>query len=144
VMDHQRVPKKGYQALKTASQPLLPVWRPVVTQFNPGDMLTWGASFLEGVQLINDFPYGFKGLKVEVKVVGPQEKVIFKDSGICDIGPDGISKPFESTERFSHIKGFAVPKNARPGEYQIRLSVTDRKGRKIAHNETSVQVVIKK
>jgi beta-mannosidase len=144
VMDVDRIPKKGYAALKTASQPLLPLWRSIVTQFNPGDTISWGESLLEGVMLINDFPYGFKGLKVDLKLVGPRENVIFKDTGICNLGPDCIAKPFEGKVRLSHIKGFAIPKTAKPGEYQVRLVVMDRKGKKIAHNETPIQVVRKK
>ncbi len=144
VMDHNRVPKKGYEALKTASQPLLPLYRPIVTQFNPGDTLGWGQSLLEGVLVINDFPHGFKGLKVEIKVVGPGEKVIYKDAGTCHVGPDCIVQPFEASQRFAHIQGFAIPKNARPGEYQIRLAVKDRQGKKIGHNASSFQVVKKK
>src|ERR1035438_7418847 len=117
---------------------------PIVTQFNPGDTLGWGQSLLEGVLLINDYPHAFKGLKVEIKVVGPKEKVIYKDVRVCDVEADCIGKPFETNQRFAHIKGFAIPKNAKPGEYQVRVAVADRKGKKIAHNESSFQVVRKK
>ena len=144
VVDYHRTPKKGYETLKTASQPLLPLWRPIITQFNPGDMLSWGQSLLEGVWMINDYPHAFKGLKVELRVVGPKEKLIFKDAATCDLEADSLAKPFESKERLAHIKGFAIPKNAKPGEYQVRLAVFDKKGKKIAHNETSVQVVKRK
>ncbi len=80
--------------------------------------------------MINDYPHGFKGLKVELRVVGPKEKVIFKDAGTCDLEADSLAKPFESKERLAHIKGFAIPKNAKPGEYQVRLAVFDRKVKK--------------
>jgi beta-mannosidase len=54
VVDYYRKPKEGYEALKTASQPLLPVWRAHVTQYNRGDVVNWGNSFLSNLHLIND------------------------------------------------------------------------------------------
>jgi beta-mannosidase len=144
VVDYFRKPKPGYLALQTASQPLLPVWRAHVTQYNRMDVVNWGHSFLKSLDMVNDFPYAFKGLKVEARVVDPKGKTLFREAKTCDIPADSVSKPFDTGERFAHMKGFTVPKGARYGDYQVRIRVWDRKGKLAAHNEQGFKVVPKK
>ncbi len=144
VVDYFRKPKLGYQALQTASQPLLPLWRTWITQYNRGDMLNWGNSFLEGVMMINDYPYPLKGLKVEARVVDPKGKILFRDKGICNVPADCVVKPFEGKMRLNHIKGFAIPAKALFGTYQIQIKVWNKAGKLIAYNEENIKVVPKK
>jgi beta-mannosidase len=144
VVDYFRKPKLGYQALQTASQPLLPLWKTYVTQYNPGDILNWGDSFLKGLILVNDFPHGFKGLKVEARVVNPKGKTLFREVRKCDVEADCVARPFDTKERFAHIKGFVIPEKAVPGTYEIQIRIWDRKGKFLSHNEQEIQVVKKK
>ncbi len=144
VVDYFRKPKEGYKALQTASQPLLPVWRTHVTQYNRKDILNWGHSFLKGLHLVNDFPYAWKRLKVETRVVDPKGKTLFREKGTCDIAADSTSMPFATNERFAHMEAFVIPENARYGDYQVRIRIWDPKGKLVAHNEQDFKVVPKK
>jgi beta-mannosidase len=144
VVDYFRKPKEGYRALQTASQPLLPVWRAHVTQYNRGDILNWGNSFLSSLNMVNDFPYAFKGLKVEARVVNPKGKVLFREARTCDIAADSVSSPFDAKQRFAHMKGFTVPEKALFGVYQVQIRVWDKKGKPVARNEQEFTVVPKK
>jgi len=144
VVDYFRKPKRGYAALQTASQPLLPLWRTWITQYNRGDILNWGASFLERVLLVNDYPNPFKGLQVEVRLADPKGKILFRDKKSCNVPADSVVQPFVAPMRFNHIKGFAVPAQAAYGTYEVRLRVWDKRGKLIAHNEHEIKVVPKK
>ncbi|HJT23578.1 MAG TPA: glycoside hydrolase family 2 TIM barrel-domain containing protein [bacterium] len=144
VVDYFRKPKQGYFALQTVSQPLLPVWRIQTTRYNRGDVLNWGASFLTGLQMINDYPNPLKGLKVEARVVNPRGKVLFRESRTCDVPADSVTQPFAAQERFNHTKGFTIPEKGVYGTYQVQLRVWDKKGKLMAHNEQDFEVVPKK
>jgi beta-mannosidase len=144
VVDYFRKPKEGYEALKTVSQPLLPVWRTYVTQYNRGDIINWGSSFLNNLQLINDYPYSFRGLKIEARVVDPKGKVLFREKRSCNIQADCVVQPFVTKERFNHTQGFKVPEKGLFGTYQVQLKVWDRTGKFLAHNEQEFRIVPKK
>jgi hypothetical protein len=77
-------------------------------------------------------------------VLDPKGKILCREARTCDIPADSVSKPFETGERFAHMKGFTVPKKARYGQYQVALRVWDRKGKLVAHNEQDFKVVPKK
>jgi len=142
VVDYFLKPKKGYYALQTVSQPLLPVLRLSVTQFNRGDVLGWGP-FLGPLTLVNDSPRPLKGLRVEGRVVDPRGKALLREKHSCNVPADSVVKPFEVQKRFNHIRGFTVPPQARFGEYEIQLRVRDAQGKLIAHNEHGFKVVPK-
>ena len=144
VVDYFRKPKEGYRALQTASQPLLPVWRIHTTRYNRGDVLNWGSSFLTGLQVINDYPHAFQGLKVEARVVDPKGKVLFRETRTCAVPADSVTQPFAAQERFNHTKGFTIPDKGLYGAYQVQLRVWDKKGKLVAHNEQDFEVVPKK
>lgn len=144
VVDYFRRPKMGYKALQTASQPLLPIWRLNRSQFNPGDMLNWGGSFLSGLTLVNDYPRGFKGLKVELRVTDPRGRMLYREKNSCNIPADCVVKPFEVQGHFNHTKGFKIPDNAPGGVYQVQVRLWDKAGKPIAQNEQEFKVVPKK
>ncbi len=144
VVDYFRKPKLGYFALQTASQPLLPVWRLHSTRFNRGDVVNWGKSFLANLQVVNDYPYPLKGLKVEIRVADPAGKILFREGRTCGVPADSVSQPFAVQERFNHTKGFTVPEKGRYGTYRIEMRVWDRRGKLAAQNEERFEVVPKK
>lgn len=61
VIDYFRKPKKGYWTLKQVYQPLLLIFLPERPIFTIGDSLR-GMFYL-----VNDYPYGFKDVKVEIE-----------------------------------------------------------------------------
>jgi len=144
VVDYFRKLKLGYTALQKASQPLLPLWRAWITQYNPGDTFHWGNSLLEGALLVNDYPRTLKGAKVEVRVLDPKGKILYSEKGSCNVPPDCVVKPFEAKMRYNHMKGFKVPLKAAYGTYEIRMLVRDRKNKLMAQNEWEFKVVPKK
>lgn len=144
VVDYFRKPKAGYEALKTASQPLLPVWRTLITQYNRGDTFNWGVSLLNSLNVVNDLPYSFKGLRVEARVVDPRGKTLYRDKRTCNVPADCVVQPFEAKMRYNHIKGFTIPAKAPYGTYQVRVKVWNKSGKAIAANEQDFTVVPKK
>lgn len=143
VVDYFRKPKKGYGALAAASQPLLPLGRPLVRRFNRGDVFSWGKSLLKDLKIINDFPYGLKGLRVELRILDPKGRALFKERGTCSVPADCVAEPFQTVERFNHIKGFSIPTRAAYGTYRIETRIL-KGGKAVAHNEQEFEVVPKK
>jgi beta-mannosidase len=143
VVDYFRKPKEGYEALKTASQPLLPVWRAHISQYNRGDVFNWGVSLLNSLQVVNDFPTAFKGLTAEARVVAPNGKVLHRDKRPCDIPADCVVQPFEAKKRYNHIKGFKVPEKAPFGQYRVEVWLA-KGGKVLARNDYQFSVVPKK
>lgn len=143
VVDYFRVPKAGYEALKTASQPLLPVWRAHISQYNRGDVFNWGVSLLGSLMVVNDFPHEFKNLTAEAKVVDPKGKVLLRDRRTCNISKDCVVQPFEPSKRWNHIKGFKVPEKAPFGTYRVLVSLS-KSGKVLAKNDYEFNVVPKK
>ncbi len=143
VVDYFRNPKEAYRALQTASQPLLPLWRPHVNRFNPGDVLFWGKSLLRELVLINDFGKPIKGLRVEARVMDSRSRVIFREKRICGVKADCVAKPFDTPDRFNHQEGFHLPLKGPLGVYRAEFKVRNRTGNLIAHNEREFEVVEK-
>jgi beta-mannosidase len=143
VVDYFRRPKSGYDALRTVSQPLLPVWRIYTTQYNRGDILHWGASFLGCLVIVNDFPKAFKGLRVEGRIVNPRGKVLFRKRATCSVAADCIVRPFPDKHISIEPNGLNIPMDAAYGTYEVQFRLWDNKGKPVAHNEEKFQVVPK-
>ncbi len=143
VVDYFRNPKEGYRALQEASQPLLPLWRPLANRFNPGDMLFWGDSLLKELVLINDFGKSLKGLRVEARVVDSGGRILFREKKTCGVKADCVVRPFENQERLNHKQSFKLPSRGSTGIYRAEFKVWDRAGKLLAHNEREFEVVAK-
>jgi len=136
VVDYYRIPKKGYFALKTAMQPLYPGFRLMTKTLSQGDLIGWGTLWTQ-IFIINDFPYEFKDLKINLQIVDPDGKPYFDISNeIKQIKPDCIVNPFEK-QVIENFEGdqFRVPKDAKLGIHKIKLTLYDSENKKIAENE---------
>jgi beta-mannosidase len=142
VLDVERNPKLGFFALKTACQPLLPVWRNMTPQVIQGENLNWGGEFLKHLVVVNDYPNEFKGLLVELTVEDPRKKVIHREKKVCPKVPaDSVTRPFETPHH--HSDGTEPPrskKNGPAGDYTVRIRL--KQGSKVlSENSETIRVV---
>jgi len=143
VIDSDRVPKKGYFALKKAMQPLLPGFRLFTSRVKQGDEVGWGILW-KMLYVINDLQKGFQSLKLRITISGPDNKPYFKKtSPKFDIKPDSLTYPFEDGMVFESFENdsFKIPVNAKPGIHVIITELIDHKGRILAANDARVTVI---
>jgi beta-mannosidase len=144
VVDHARVPKQGYHALKTACQPLLPVLRSTVPRFNPGDKFNWGGRFLKELIVVNDYPREFRNLKVVLTVQDPRGRTVLTERRTCDVAADCVARPFETYDH--HGDGSRPPRAPEKGPlgtYVLRVRLLQG-SRLLAENHETYEVVAKK
>ncbi len=143
VTDSDRVPKKGYYALKKAMQPVLPGFRLFTSRVKQGDEVGWGVLW-KMLYVINDLQKSFKGLRIRINICGPDKKVYFnKITPKFDIGPDSLNYPFEDGMVFESFENdsFKIPLDAKPGKHIISTELIDSKGVVMAHNESVITVI---
>ncbi len=144
VLDFDRRPKAGYHALKTACQPLLPIWRNGVPRVNPGWKMNWGGRFLRDLIVVNDLPTGFKNLRADLVVLNPRGKVIHSESGVFSVGADTVSRPLTTDAHHGDdTQPLLAPVKGPLGDYTVRVRLL--KGRRIlAENTETIPVVSRK
>ncbi len=143
VVDYFRNPKLGYEALKMVCQPILPVWRKSVRQFNPKDVLNWGDSFLRELMIVNDLPRSFKNIKVIIQVMNPRKKVIYQENARCSLEADCVARPFAHYEKGFHQTNFSLPEKALLGTYTVWIKLFDGHGKVLSSNCENFEVISK-
>ena len=140
VVDYFRVPKKGYYALKTAMQPLLPCYRLVTKKVAAGEQIGWG-SLWPMLTVINDLHQDFKNVSFRVSLRSPDNKRYFTAEKKADIKADCVSSPFETGVVTFEGDNFKVPQGAAAGTHVIEISLADSEGKIIAYNDYEFEVI---
>lgn len=135
VVDYFRRPKLGYEALRRAYQPVLPVlhtWR-----------RTWERGSRRGipyeVSIVNDLPRALSNATVSTWVLDPEGKRVVDDEVHVDLPPDSVTHCPGPT----HGEGprCPLPDDAPVGTYTIGASVHSAKGELLSENRWAVEVV---
>jgi len=145
VLDVERTPKLGYFALRTACQPLLPIWRNMTPQFILGENLNWGGRFLKDLVVVNDYPTSFKDLRVELTVEDPKGKVFHKEKALVrEVPADSVIRPFDTVDH--HGDGTPPPRSDKKGpegDYTVRVRLK-RGAKLLAENSETLRVTAKR
>jgi beta-mannosidase len=124
IVDYWRNPKPGYEALKTAFQPVLPSieWK----------KRTWqkGETFSVNLWLINDLFKRFEHARLEYAIIG-KDREIYDNSIQIEIEPDSIKKVISISRN-----------DLNEGAYELIATIYDHKGECLGQN--SFKFLIKK
>ncbi len=123
VVDYYRRPKLGYEALKTAFQPLLPV---IVPAFG-GDVAAAGTTVAFEIRAVNDLPRTYEEVQWQWEVVPA-------DGGPALASAEGrTSVPADSVTRVASGIRWSVPRDVPEGAYEARVRFV-REGELLAAN----------
>ncbi len=120
VLDYERTPKKGYEALKLGMQPVLPIFEIARRKLQPG-----GRAFpiFSNLYIINDLHKDFEGAAVEIWLEASSGKKVIQGEIEVDIPPDGKVMAMEAKRG---DEKWALPANSAPGHYQLKASINYR------------------
>jgi len=140
VVDYYRNPKKGYFALKQAMQPVLPGYRLFTTRIAQGDDVGFGQLW-SMVFVINDTPAVLKNTALNISITGPDNKTCFSGTKkLPDIMADSLARPFEGVPDIAN-NSFKAADNDKPGNYTMRLTLKDAKGKTLGTNSYGYEIV---
>ncbi|TET48908.1 MAG: beta-galactosidase [Anaerolineales bacterium] len=134
VVDYYRRPKKGYEALKRAFQPVLPViqtWRRVWVRGGRG-----GVRY--AISVVNDLPRAFDGARVRTWVLDPSGKKVSEEEAQVDVPADGVKQA--STDRAEGMC-FHVAADDPVGVYTVCASVHTANGELLGENSWTVRMM---
>jgi len=152
VLDHARRPKKGFEALKLAFQPVL-VSLLAGQGLDRGTLETgslWSVLTLCAPVVVNDLLQAFPETRLEISMQKGNDRWILHEL-LLDVPADAVVVPVRPMELLEApdrdgwreawrpvLKTFS---ELGPGRYQVHLALQDREGRLLSHNHEEVTLV---
>jgi beta-mannosidase len=130
VVDYWRRPKRGYEALRLAYQPVLPVIRP---SFG-GDVAAAGSEVRFDVPVVNDLPRGWDTVTVEFAVRAPDGSPAFSFSGTGSV-------PADTVHRAARNIAWRIPPEPPEGAYRAEVRLVRPDGEVLGENWYEFRVV---
>lgn len=134
VVDYWRRPKKGYQALQLAFQPVLVTFTYGRDRFERGSR---EASLFHEITIINDLHRAFPGAKLHLFLEGPDGKTVMEEVHTVNIPPAGSVRL--TTPKLQE-GAWCIPRDAPVGRYILRARLLY-EGKVISENEDVFEVV---
>ncbi len=132
VVDYFRVPKRGFNALKTAYQPILPV-----ANFNR-DVLGAGYPIEGEYFVINDLEKDLRGLRLSISLhKGPKKVHQFRP---VKFSLEKNCCKYLTRDVYSSTDGLKVPKRLSPGAYSLVFAIRGQNGSKLSSNSYGVRI----
>jgi len=130
VVDYWRRPKRGYEALRLAYQPTLPIVRP---SFG-GDAAAAGSTVRFDIPVINDLPRGWESVSVRFRITAPD------GTPALEVSATG-SVPADTVHRVARSLTWRVPADAAEGTYRAEVQLLRPDGEPIGENWYEFRVV---
>jgi len=132
VVDHKRIPKKGYYALKNAYQPVLPILK------MRREIILEGEKELKGaLYVINDTFHRYEGANIKI-IMQREDKIYFQFEKKIDIQSNCSQLIYAPSPLNSEWR---LTKTLIPGKYTIKLTLKDRQKKILGINQYFVEVV---
>jgi beta-mannosidase len=133
VLDFQRRPKRGYQALRRAFQPLLPSIDLRREHALPGGQIQ------AGFWLVNDLPRTFERLTYRFGLREPAGRVWWsREQAVARLAADSVQAVFAIEE--AGFSPWLAPREIEPGAYVIFAELLDAAGSLLAANEHPFEI----
>jgi beta-mannosidase len=133
VLDYERRPKSGYEALRRAFQPLLPSIDLRREHAMPGGEIQ------AGFWLVNDLPRAFDNLLLRFGLRDHSGRVWWsEDRSVRHLEADGLLAVFSIEE--SGFSPWHAPVDAPPGPYAVFSELFDQQGAILAANECRFEI----
>ncbi len=132
VVDYYRRLKPGYDALKTAYQPVL-----ISFDIQRSEIVR-GLNIFAGVYIINDLNIGYNKARVEIYLVDSSGKEIIREEFMVNIQPNSLQCLLETDYLTTQWR---VPLDTEQGEIQVRGEVYSSDGILLSQNYENLKIV---
>jgi len=125
VLSYDRVPKKGYDALQRAMQPVLPCAALMAPRLDRKPDSQW--PLLVGAWLVNDTRGALKGCRIRFQLRGPGTDILLREDTV-DVAPDCVQ---------TLDPNLLLPPSVRtlvPGDYKLVISANSSSGTLLGEN----------
>jgi len=134
VLDYQRRPKAGYEALRKACQPLLPSIDLRREHCLPGDQIQ------AGFWLVNDLPHAFEDLAIRFGLRDRRGRDWWSEQRrIPQLEADGLLAVFAIEA--AGFSPWLAPRDAPPGPYVVFSELFDQSGALLAANDAPFEIL---